>query len=506
MIPAPKGKAYLPYQEKAIKFMAGALPGTGTLLADEMGLGKTIEVIGFMNLVKPQRTLVVCPKSLTGNWFDEANAWGLHHQWGGYFCVTSYGLAHKHLDDTAPYDLLVFDEAHYVKNPTSKRSQLAKALWTRTKKHSLRPNLILATGTPIDVSPIDLWPLLQMVAPQEFDPPKTRNPLILSPEQRKSHPGEGPNFWEYAKRYCGAKVVMRPIDCIYTVRTDGAECDACGKPKYAHRFPVRYRGGWDFSNASNLDELQRRLRRTCMVRRLKAEVLTELPEKRRQIVRLDIKRADDSDLMNRLGFSDITLDNYDTFVSKLTADKVVFSEWAKRRHEQALAKVDDVIGYVDDVLDNGQKVILFAHHRDVIEKLVNGLCNFEPAIITGETHVADRQAAVKRFQNDPHCRLIIGSIGAMGVGYTLTESSHVIFAELSPSLRDMSQAEDRAHRIGARNMVLIQHLIVDGSLCARMAKILVKKQGVARAALDLVQTERGVTVSAANDCQAESEK
>jgi hypothetical protein len=98
--------------------------------------------------------------------------------------------------------------------------------------------------------------------------------------------------------------------------------------------------------------------------------------------------------------------------------------------------------------------------------------------------VASRQAAVEAFQNDPSCRLIIGSIGAMGVGLTLTASSHVIFAELDWTPANVTQAEDRAHRIGQLESVLVQHLVVKGSLDARMVELLIQKQEIADLALD----------------------
>lgn len=105
--------------------------------------------------------------------------------------------------------------------------------------------------------------------------------------------------------------------------------------------------------------------------------------------------------------------------------------------------------------------------------------------LTGEVSSnKDRQAAVDRFQTDPKVKLFIGSIGAAGVGHTLTASSTVIFAELDWVPANISQAEDRCHRIGQHDQVLVQHLVLDGSLDARMATILVEKQDIADKALD----------------------
>ena len=95
-----------------------------------------------------------------------------------------------------------------------------------------------------------------------------------------------------------------------------------------------------------------------------------------------------------------------------------------------------------------------------------------------------RQAAVERFQRNPYARLFIGSIGAAAVGITLTASSHVIFGEVSWSPKDMSQAEDRAHRIGQKECVQVDMLVFDGSLDANIMKKVVAKMKVADAALD----------------------
>ena len=98
--------------------------------------------------------------------------------------------------------------------------------------------------------------------------------------------------------------------------------------------------------------------------------------------------------------------------------------------------------------------------------------------------MADRQAAVDRFQGDPDCRVFVGGILAAGVGITLTASAHVVFAELDWVPGNVAQAEDRCHRIGQTDRVLVQHLVIDGSLDARMAHMIVDKQAVIDAALD----------------------
>lgn len=452
-LPCPPGRSYLPFQESFIRYAvqgyhAGA---TGTLLADEMGLGKTIQAIGVINALLPKRCVIVAPKGLILNWRNELNDWLTPEAHAKSFfglSLVTYHQAEQITDDLGPIDMLIVDEAHYIKHADSKRSKCIARLGKLAKCR------LALTGTPIDASPIDLWPLLKMLDPKTWE---TSNIVYktINPDQKKSHPDEGPAFWAYARHFCNAAMRSRP-------RPGGGFFKA-----------------WDFSGAAHLDELNRKLRASCMVRRLKRDVLKDLPEKRRQVVVLDVGRTNDDDLL-----SDLSFDNYETSVAKLAAGSALFNAWSKRRHEQALAKVDAVVTHVSDVLDNPGKVILFAHHADVIAQLAERLGEHAPEIVTGLTNIGEREYAVRRFQKDPACRLFIGSIGAAGVGITLTAAETVVFAELDPMPSRMSQAEDRAHRIGLRNMVLVQHLVTNGSLCARMAKILVKKQAVITAAID----------------------
>jgi hypothetical protein len=163
----------------------------------------------------------------------------------------------------------------------------------------------------------------------------------------------------------------------------------------------------------------------------------------------------------------------------------MFNEISRLRHDTAVAKVPAVIAHLEDAIGEGEhKVVLFAHHHDVVNEVREHFGD-RCVVLTGETPMADRQAAVDRFQADSNCSLFIGSITAAGVGITLTAASHVVFAELDWVPGNMSQAEDRCHRIGQTDSVLIQHLVLEGSLDAVMARTLVEKQDVIDLALDV---------------------
>lgn len=436
--------------------------------------GKTIQAIGLINLKGYKKILIVVPASLRLNWQRELNAWLVNRD---SFVVTVVDSAdtdirqadiviinYDRIKDarftelmSRAWDLLVVDEAHAVKNPKAQRTQRMLGSYNR-KTHEKTAGLVdrakvklFLTGTPILNRPIELQPIAGALAPQQFG-----------------------NFVRYAMRYC-----------------DG------------HK--TRY--GWDFTGASQLGELQDRLRASIMVRRLKADVLKELPPKTRTIVLLNqngmadiIEREkqtwasassdgtyewfDDVQADAELAIANNDEGGYSAAVARLsTAMKVAFEEMSAIRHELAIAKVPAVIEHVDTVLENVEKLVLFAHHKDVIAALKAKYGN-AAVVLDGSTPNEERQAAVDRFQNDSTCKVFIGSIHAAGVGITLTAASHVIFAELDWVPANVIQAEDRCHRIGQNDNVTVQHLVVDGSLDAKLANTLVWKQRIIEAALD----------------------
>jgi SWI/SNF-related matrix-associated actin-dependent regulator 1 of chromatin subfamily A len=156
------------------------------------------------------------------------------------------------------------------------------------------------------------------------------------------------------------------------------------------------------------------------------------------------------------------------------------------RHETALAKVPLVVAFVSELLRGSTgKIVLFAHHRDVIAGLALALGEFGSVTLTGGASVANRDKAIHLFQTVPTVRVFIGNIVAAGVGITLAPaSSHCIFAELSWVPAEITQAEDRLHRVGTQDSVLVQHLVLAGSLDAIMVRRLIVKQAILTEVLD----------------------
>jgi SWI/SNF-related matrix-associated actin-dependent regulator 1 of chromatin subfamily A len=505
-IPAPEGRAYKPFQKAGIAFASNR---AATLIADEPGLGKTIQAIGVVNLDETcRRVLVVCPASLKLNWQRELERWLVRlmtvevhstKSWPGgldpsadlsanHVVIVNYEAMVKLEPELSKvkWDLVVLDEAHYCKTPEAKRSQAAYRLAMGARRR------LVLTGTPILSKPIELQPLAGMCDPDRFGDPREKRS-----QQR----------WSFLKRYCGAHQEMRGRRLV-----------------------------WVFDGATHLDELQERLRSSCMVRRLKSDVLGELSPKVRQIVPIEAPEVHDAEAWaeaeseaaareewyahgeaprrRRRGFSAAELleqveaaeaeleaaraegdeGAYRAAVKKLRyLNQVAFTEMSEYRHRLGMAKVEATVEYVRELLDGGvAKVVVFAHHRDVLEALQAELDAYGPVLLYGGMAAEDKDAAVVRFQgrdgrpHDPTCRVFLGQIQAAGTGLTLTVAQDVVFAELDWVPANTTQAEDRCHRITQRGSVRVHHLVVDGTLDAHMSKSLVRKQEIADQALDLL--------------------
>ena len=462
-VPCPEGLSYMPFQLAGIAY---AMAHENVLIGDEMGLGKTIQAIGVSNASPETRNvLIICPASLRINWMREWEKWDIKNLSTGIattktglpgtdVVIINYDITWKmrELLRCRNWDMVIMDEAHLLKNHKAQRTYAV--LGGKREEEVIEPipaqRRLALTGTPLVNRPAEGWTLFHALAPNAFG-----------------------SWYHYMTRYAAA-----------------------------------YRGdhGWDVSGASHLDELQDKLRTSLMIRRLKCDVLQELPAKRRQVIEIPANGAKrvvateakaaaaQQELLEGLQAA-VELakvsedqDEYRDAVKALRAGNLVaFSEIASLRHQTALAKVPVVCEHVRQVLEanDAQKIILFAHHIDVIDQIMAELGpDFGAVKVTGQVNMSGRQAAVDMFQASSQCRLFVGNIKAAGVGLTLTASDHVVFAELDYVPGIVQQAEDRAHRIGQSNSVLVQHLVLEGSLDARMAKALVAKQVVLDKALD----------------------
>jgi SNF2 family DNA or RNA helicase len=455
VIPVPQGLAYLPFQRAGIEYAAQR---PLVLVADEMGLGKTVQAIGAVNSdPNADRILIVCPASLKHNWRREWMKWdvkGLAVQivdgttpvdFKGSVIIVNYDIltAHREQLKGEPWDVMILDECHYLKNGRTDRTLEVFGGIKRNPDRSIKERFtaipatkkILLSGTPIVNKPKELWPMLQTLDPDGI--------------------GAKSNWYHYATRYCQAISL-------------GERTDA-----YGNTYKL-----WKWDGADNLEELQNLMRERFMVRRLKKDVLTELPAKRRQIILLEPGKA----LAKLVAREAQAYKDYepDSFLGK---PQPSIGEISVTRKKIALQKVKFAVEHIKELLNETEKIVVWAHHHEVLDALALSFAS-DAVRVDGRVPLAERQEAVDRFQTDPTCKIFIGGIQAAGVGLTLTAAHVAVFVELDWVPGNLSQAEDRCHRIGQKDCVLIQHLILEGSLDERVVGVVIAKQGVIDQALD----------------------
>ena len=314
---------------------------------------------------------------------------------------------------------------HYYKSNKAFRTKAIKKLGKGV------PHIIALSGTPIVNRPIEAYNAIQLINPDIF-----------------------PNFFSFTHTYCNAK----------------------------------HTGfGWDFNGHSNDEELHKKLTGTIMIRRLKKDVLPDLPEKTRSFIPIELDNEREYDAAEN---------NFITYIKQTkgvaAAEKASNAEvLAKIEVLKQLAvkgKLNDAISWIQDFLEVDGKLIVFATHKFVIDDLMN---EFEKVAvkIDGSVSQIERQRAVDSFQNNDRIRLFVGNIQAAGVGITLTAASNVAFLELPWTPGSVSQAEDRCHRIGQRDSVNIYYLLAINTIEEKIGKLIDSKRKVLDAVLDGKETE-----------------
>ncbi|XP_039198296.1 DNA annealing helicase and endonuclease ZRANB3 isoform X1 [Crotalus tigris] len=447
-LPGKLKERLLPFQKKGIIF---ALERSGRcMIADEMGLGKTIQAIAVSYYYKNEwPLLIVVPSSLRYPWVDEMEKWipelrpediiviqNKTDIWQipkSKVTVLGYGLltsdAHV-LTETLrkqKFKVVIIDESHYMKSRNATRSKILLPI----VQNAIRA--ILLTGTPALGRPEELFMQLEALCPQKFG-----------------------TWTEYAKKYCNAH--------------------------------VRYFGKrqqWDCRGASNLDELHELLS-NVMIRRMKSEVLTQLPPKIRQRIPFDLPKTivkelntsfEEWEKLMRASNLDSSKDDFFPVMSLIT----------RMFKQTAIAKAGAVKDYIKMLLENEElKFLVFAHHLRMLQACTEAVIESKVRYIRidGSVPSAERINLVNQFQKDPATRVAILSIQAAGQGLTFTAATHVVFAELYWDPGHIKQAEDRAHRIGQSNSVNIHYLIANGTLDSVMWAMLNRKATVTGATLN----------------------
>lgn len=276
--------------------------------------------------------------------------------------------------------------------------------------------------------------------------------------------------WVFA--LTGTPVVNNNTDLVQQLKILGRLDDFGG---YKH-FVGRYCDGP--KQSSNLRELNYKLWMCCFFRREKSKVLTQLPDKMRQYITCDIT--------NRKEYDDAENDviKYLRQYKNASDEKVaramrgaVMVKMGILKQIAARGKIKAVSEFVHDVIDGGEKLIMFAYLKDVVEALK---AEFPDAVtVTGSDDIKAKQNAIDSFQNDPECKLIILNYKSGGTGLTLTAASRVGFIEFPWTYSDCEQAEDRAHRNGQKNAVNCYYFLGDKTIDRYMYNVIQTKKDIA---------------------------
>jgi len=454
-IDSDKLVGYRNYQKEAVQFIED---NNGCcIIGDQMGMGKTIEAIGYLKLHPELRpAIIVCPAFLKINWQREIDKWlgeravilegrkpKQFHNVGIY--IINYeilGYRRKIKKDSYIIDgwylaLREMDAKAIIFDEcqyiSNNKAVRTKAAVKLTK--SIKSCRIFMSGTPIKNRPSEFFTVLNLVDPAHF-----------------------PSRWAYLNEFCDPK---------------------------NNGFGMVYNGLTNWNKLRNLIN-------PLMIRRKKSEVLKELPEKNSILV---------------------CLSTDEKFMKKYREEDSSFKEWVKS-HEKIkkaeaenfietlkqlayLAKRDSVIRWIENFLESGEKLVVGAYHRKVIDDIVD---HFKCDKIDGAVDMGKRQKIIDRFQSKNDCKLIVGQIKAMGVGITLTAASNMAVIEFGWTPADHDQLADRLHRIGQQaDSVNIYYLIALDTVEQKIIYLLQHKSEMVNKILDGEENKKYFDPSVLND-------
>lgn len=212
-----------------------------------------------------------------------------------------------------------------------------------------------------------------------------------------------------------------------------------------------------------------------MIRRLKEQVLKELPAKRRATITIEMDDKSRREYDRLIAEAKTAIEEARESGESLGAEHLALIE--KSKQAAAKGKMKAALEWISDFIESGQKLIVFATHTSVVTELMQTFGG-QAVKVTGDDNQAARQQAVDRFQNDKSVRLFVGNIKAAGVGLTLTAASDVTFLELAWTPGDHEQAEDRAHRIGQNSNVTAWYLLAENTIDEEIFNLLETKRQV----------------------------
>jgi hypothetical protein len=475
----PAGLELMPHQGEVV---AAASAGQRTfLLADEPGLGKTAQALLAAEAANAYPLLVVVPNVVKTNWAREAAHWTPHRpatvvQGDGEtidgfadIVVVNYEVLDRHLGWLGDFGFrgMVVDEAHFIKNKTSQRSQNVLTLSDRIRARTARPLLMALTGTPL-INDIDdfraIWQFLGWI-----DDGKPLHELADALEDTGLTPAD--HAFYAAARQC-------VID-LGIVRRRKLDVAADIPARRIADLPVELDGQAGRSiRAAERD----------LARRMVARYQTALASRSSDVV---VEGVDD-DLVRMVARSELK------DATKAQSGENVFS--MMRRIGQAKAEL--AADYAAQLARSTGKVVFFAKHIDVMDAAEEAFARagVRFSSIRGDQTPKTRQANVDAFVNDPDVTVAVCSLTAAGVGLNLQVASNIVLAELSWTNAEQTQAIDRCHRIGQAEPVTAWRIIAAQTIDTRIAELIDSKAGLAARALDGSDEE----VSSSADLQLEA--
>ena len=416
----------LNHQKEAIEKLVGS---RRFILADDMGLGKTTATIIAALECGVKKILIICPASLKINWQREIENYtdrsvficeGKKFPTDQEFVIINYDILKNFYDPKVQEKSLIenygFDLVimDEAHMVSNPQAQRTKIINSFVKQIK---RVWLLTGTPMTNRPMNYYNLLN---------------IIESPVAQ--------NWMAYAIRYCQGYQFM------------------AGKRKI-----------WNVQGASNLEELRDRTSKQ-MLRRLKDDVL-DLPEKIISPIYLNLRSKDYEEMMGEY---------YDWFEKKSeesTSLTIQFSKLMKVRKIIANEKVKHTIEIVENIIEQGKKVIIFTNFTETLQ-LIHNHFGKQSVYLDGSCSKPKRQHAIDEFQDNDKIKVFVGNLKAAGVGITLTAAEVVIMNDLSFVPAEHAQAEDRAYRYGQKNNVLVYYPLFENTIEGAIYNILNHKKKI----------------------------
>ena len=433
-----------PYQKEGVAY---GLLKKRLIIGDVPGLGKTAQAIAMVTGANAFPCLVICPSTLKINWQRE---W---HMWTSYKAMM--------LTDAVKRNFPLYY--------SSGMAQVFIVNYESLKKYFVE-SISTPKGAKLRLDHVHFKKqLLEMFRSVIID--ESHRVKSTATQQTKFTKGICSGK-EFILALTGTPVINKPKDLVSQLSIIEQLSAFGGYQKFVQRYCAGP------NEASNLRELNYYLNQYCFYRRDKKDVLKDLPDKTRTIALCDIT--------TRREYSDAERDLIDYLRRYKEADDEKIARSMRGeimvrigilKNVSARGKLQDVFEFVDDLMESGEKLVLFAHLHEVIHAVKD---HYPDAVsVTGEDDHQSRQKAVDRFQNDESVKLIVCSIKAAGVGLTLTASSRVAFIELPWTAADCDQAEDRCHRIGQRDNVTCTYFLGKDTIDEKIYEIIRSKREVA---------------------------